>query len=721
MKDKILNILNEQDKAYTAFELKDILGLNTTEEIEEMLKILNALESDLTIYHTNKDKYMAFCHSHLKKGKMSVSEKGYGFIIMTDEPDIYVDKKNLNNAIDGDMVIAEIISKTSGAKLEGRVLRIASRNYGPLVGEYVFNDGNPTIISNDKKFKQKVVLTKESTKDAVDGHIVVANILKELDRNTVLAEITTIIGHKNDVGVDVESIIYKHMFSPKFPDEVLEELKDIPNEVRDEDKVGRRDLTDWTIFTIDGDDTKDIDDAISIKKLENGNYELGVHIADVSYYVKPGTKLYDEAYERGTSVYLVDRVVPMLPHKLSNGICSLNPEVERLAQSCVMEIDSKGHVISHDIFESVIKSKIQMTYKKVNKWLEEGIVEEGYAPYTDNLSLMKELSDVLRANKEARGCIDFDTDEAKILADETGKPIDVVLRERGTGEKMIEDFMIVANETVASHVFYMELPFIYRVHGTPKEEKVNDFLDFISLLGYKVTGKVNIKYSSSIQHVLNQLKDKKEYKILSSLMLRAMQKAVYQPENIGHFGLASKIYTHFTSPIRRFPDTTVHRLLRTYLYQNDQSKKTIDYFKEYLPVLTEHASLKERDAIECEREVEDMKMAEYMIDHVGEEFTGMISGVTSFGMFVELPNMIEGLVHISDISDDYYNYDERSLSLIGQRHKKRYRIGDEVTVICKSASKEGPFIDFEIKKENIKEDEGSKEEKKTEDLGQSSN
>ena len=718
MKDKILNILKENNRTYTAFEIKDALGLNTTEEIRQMLDYLNELESDLSIYHTNKDKYIAFEYSHLKKGKIDVSEKGFGFVLMEDEDDIHVDKEHLNGAQDGDMVIVEIVNKNTGSKKEGRVLRIAKRNYGVLVGEYVYNNGNPSVIISDKKFKQKIVLTKESTKNVVDGHIVLLNVIKELDRNTILAEIKTIIGHKNDVGVDVEAIIYKHMFSPKFPDEVLEELDDIPDVVRPEDKIGRKDLTGKVIFTIDGDDTKDIDDAISINKLKNGNYELGVHIADVSYYVKPGSKLYDEAYERGTSVYLVDRVVPMLPHKLSNGICSLNPGVERLAVSCVMEIDNKGNVARHDIFESVIKSRIQMTYKKVNKWLDDGVIEEGYAPFTNDLSMMKCLADIIRQRRERNGAIDFDTDEAKIIADENGKPIDVVLRERSSGEKMIEDFMIIANETVASHVFYMELPFVYRVHGTPKEEKVNDFLNFVSSLGYKITGKVNIKYPSSIQNVLEQLKDKKEYKILASLMLRSMQKAVYQTDNIGHFGLASKIYTHFTSPIRRFPDTTVHRLLRTYLFKGDESKKTFDYFKEYLPVLADHASQKERDAIECEREVEDMKMAEYMMDHIGEEFTGMISGVTSFGMFVELPNMIEGLVHISDIKGDYYNYDEATMSLVGQKHKKRYRIGDEVTVICTSASKEETFIDFEISSESSEENEGEKkEEEKTKKVG----
>ena len=705
MKNRILNILKEENRAYSAIELKDILGLNTTEEITMMMNTLNELESDLTIYHTNKDKYIDFEYSHLKKGKLDLNDKGYGFVVLKDEPDIYIDAKNINHATDGDFVIAEVISKTSGAKKEGRILRIAKRSYGPLIGEFVNQGGKPTIIPNDKKFKQKVVLTKESTKDCVEGHIVVVNVIKELDRNTVLGEITTIIGHKNDAGVDIEAIIYKHMFSPKFPDEVLEEVEKIPNEVRLEDKKGRRDLTDLTIFTIDGLDTKDIDDAISIKKLKNGNYELGVHIADVSYYVKPGTKLYDEAYERGTSVYLVDRVVPMLPHKLSNGICSLNPGVERLAQSCVMEINSKGKVVSHDIFESVIKSRKQMNYRDVNKWLDEKIVVDGYEEFTSDLTLMKELADILRKQRSIRGAIDFDTDEAKIIADDTGKPIDVVLRERASGEKMIEDFMIAANETVASHIFYMSLPFVYRVHGTPKEEKVNDFLNFVSSLGYKITGKVDINKPYSIQKVLDQLRTKKEYKILSSLMLRAMQKAVYQTDNIGHFGLASKIYTHFTSPIRRFPDTTVHRLLRTYLYENDESKKTIDYFKEYLPVLTEHASLKERDAIDCEREVEDMKMAEYMMDHIGEEYTGMISGVTSFGMFVSLPNMIEGLVHISDIEGDYYNFDETTMSLVGQKHKKRYRIGDEVTVIVKSASKEESFIDFVLKKDDDKNEE----------------
>ena len=705
MKDKIIHFLSKEEKSYTVIDIKDNLGLNTTEELESMFKYLNELESELKIYHTNKDKYMLFEYSHLKKGKISISEKGYGFVLMDPEPDIYVCSKSLNGARDGDMVIVEIIDNSTGAKKEGRVLRIAKRTYGPLIGEIYKEHDVLYLKVHDRKFKQKVVLTKETLENAVEGHIVLAEYKKEIDRDTILADVIKIIGHKNDVGVDVEAIIYKYGFAPNFSDEVLEEVESIPNEVSSSEIVGRKDLRDEIIFTIDGDDTKDIDDAISIKKLENGNYELGVHIADVSYYVKPGTKLYDDAYERGTSVYLVDRVVPMLPHKLSNGICSLNPNVDRLAISCVMEIDTHGSVVSHSIFESVINSKKQMTYKCVNKWIEEGIICDGYEEFTDKLSLMHELAKIVRKKRTAQGSIDFDTDEAKILADENGKAIDVILRERGEGEKLIEDFMIIANETVASHVYWMNLPFIYRVHGTPKEEKVNDFLNFVSSLGYKVKGKLNINHSSSIQRILNQLKDKEEYKILANLMLRAMQKATYEPDNIGHFGLASKIYTHFTSPIRRFPDNTVHRLLRLYLFDNNQSTETINYWKNYMPILAEHTSLKEREAIDCEREVEDMKMAEYMMDHIGEEFAGMISGVQPFGMFVQLPNMIEGLVHISDIPGDYYIYDEKSMSLIGQKSKQRYRVGNTVKVKVISASKEESLIDFELVKDKKEEEQ----------------
>ena len=456
------------------------------------------------------------------------------------------------------------------------------------------------------------------------------------------------------------------------------------------------DLRDKEIFTIDGDDTKDIDDAISIEKLNNGNYKLGVHIADVSYYVHENSPLDEEAYKRGTSCYLANTVIPMLPHELSNGICSLNPGVDRLAISCVMEINDMGEVVNYDIFESLIKSNIQMTYKKVNSILEDNVIPEGYEPYASSLHMMKELSDILRANKVRKGYIDFEIDEPKIITDDKGEAIDVKLRERGTGEKLIEDFMIAANETVARHITYLEYPFIYRVHGEPNEEKINNFLNFVSLLGYSVKRPKKIT-PKSIQELLDSLKETKEYTILSSLLLRSMQKAVYDKNNIGHFGLASKCYTHFTSPIRRYPDTTVHRLLRTYLFNKNINLDTLKYWDQKLVPLALHTSERERASIECEREVDDMKMAEYMEKHIGEEFKGIVSGVMSFGMFIELPNKIEGLIRLDDLRGDYYRYDETTFSLVGNKNKRGYRLGDEVTVIVKAASKANHTIDFILK------------------------
>ena len=489
----------------------------------------------------------------------------------------------------------------------------------------------------------------------------------------------------------------KYEINDTFPEEVIEELDSIPEEVREQDKKGRKDLTDVTIFTIDGDDTKDIDDAISVEKLKNGNYKLGVHIADVSYYVKEGSPLDKEAMDRGTSVYLVDRVIPMLPHKLSNGICSLNPGVERLAISCVMEIDNNGKTVDYEIFPSIIKSRLQMTYKKVNQVIEKNEIPEGYEPFVNDLKLMDELSQIIRKAKINRGYIDFDVDEAKIIVDENCHPTDIVLRNRGRGENLIEDFMIQANECVATHIFYMDLPFIYRVHEYPKEEKIRDFISFVQNLGYTV--KFNTKDISpkAIQNLINQLKDKKEFKVLSSLLLRNMQKAIYLPQNLGHYGLASKCYTHFTSPIRRYPDTTVHRLLRTYLFNDDMSNQTINKWQEKLVYIAENSSFKERESVECEREVEDMKMAEYMEDHIGEEYKGIISGVTNFGMFIQLDNLVEGLIHVNDMKD-YFSFDEVTQSLIGERTKEKFTLGDEVLIKVKAASKEAKTIDFELVK-----------------------
>ena len=695
MEEKILDILNEND-ALTVHEIDSLLGFKSVDELKELLKVLNNLEEELKVYRTRKDKYMLFEKSNLRVGKLLANKKGYGFVDIIGDEDVFVSQDNLNGAIDGDKVIVEITSK-KGLKLEGRILRVVERKLKQFVGTVYYKNNKCKIDLDDKKINLDITIDSAYTLGAVSGHKVLVRLLRRIDNHNYTGAIVKILGHKDDPGVDILSIAAKYEIEDEFPSDVIEQLKDIPDRVLDNEYDGRTDLRDQVIFTIDGDDTKDIDDAISIDKLTNGNYKLGVHIADVSYYVKENTPLDSEAYKRGTSVYLANTVIPMLPHQLSNGICSLNPNVDRLAISCVMEINSKGDIVDYDIFESVIKSRIQMTYKKVNKILEQNEIPDGYEPYADKLRQMQELAHILRENKVRKGYIDFEIDEAKIITNESGEAVDVVLRERGTGEKLIEDFMIAANETVATHITYMNYPFIYRVHGEPNEEKINNFLNFINILGYRVHRPSKIT-PKSMQILLDELKDVKEYSILSSLLLRSMQKAIYDKNNIGHFGLASKCYTHFTSPIRRYPDTTVHRLLRTYLFNKNIDSDTLKYWDQKLIPLAEHTSERERASVECEREVDDMKMAEYMEKHIGEEYTGIVSGVVSFGMFIELPSKIEGLVRIDDLTDDYYRYDETTLSLVGNKNKRGYRLGDEVKVVVASASKLNHTIDFKIKK-----------------------
>ncbi len=698
MKEKILNILKESDKALSIDELDSALNLNTIEETKEFSDALRELEDSYEIYRSNKNRYMLLENSNLRKGILRMNKKGFGFVeVSGEEEDIFVAPDNINKALNNDTVIVEILNKNSGEKREGRIVKTLERDLSTIVGEIYFKKDKGYIIPDDKKLDIQLEIDRDKSHGAVDGHKVVVKILRNITKNRYKGEVVRIIGYKNDPGVDILSIVCKYEINDTFPEEVIEELDSIPEEVREQDKKGRKDLTDVTIFTIDGDDTKDIDDAISIEKLKNGNYKLGVHIADVSYYVKEGSPLDKEAMDRGTSVYLVDRVIPMLPHKLSNGICSLNPGVERLAISCVMEIDSNGKTVDYEMFPSIIKSRLQMTYKKVNQVIEKNEIPEGYEPFVNDLKLMDELSQIIRKAKINRGYIDFDVDEAKIIVDENCHPTDIVLRNRGRGENLIEDFMIQANECVATHIFYMDLPFIYRVHEYPKEEKIRDFISFVQSLGYTV--KFNAKDISpkAIQNLINQLKDKKEFKVLSSLLLRNMQKAIYLPQNLGHYGLASKCYTHFTSPIRRYPDTTVHRLLRTYLFNDDMSNQTINKWQEKLVYIAENSSFKERESVECEREVEDMKMAEYMEDHIGEEYKGIISGVTNFGMFIQLDNLVEGLIHVNDMKD-YFSFDEVTQSLIGERTKEKFTLGDEVLIKVKAASKEAKTIDFELVK-----------------------
>ncbi len=691
MEEKIQTIIESQNKAIT---YEEILAKLAPEEQAYLPEILIKLQKNLQIRVTNKGKYEKFNDRLQKIGTLISHPKGFGFVsIEGEENDYYIARNNMHGAINGDKVVINIIDEQ---KHEAVIKQINERDLNDLlVGEFYVKDNKNFIDLDDDKLNIIIEIDPSKTKGAVAGHKVLVKIDNVVAKsNYYQGEVVKIIGHKDDPGVDIASIAAKYAIFDTFPEAVENELVTIPSAVKPEELNDRLDYRDQIIFTIDGDDTKDIDDAISIEKLDNGHYLLGVHIADVSHYVKEGTALYDEAYNRGTSSYLADRVIPMLPHQLSNGICSLNPNVDRLTISCVMEIDEHGTTINSEINPSVIRSRKQMTYKNVNKIIEEDIIPEGYEPYVDKLKLMAELAKIIRKAKVQKGYIDFDIDEPKIIVDENGQAIDIQRRIRGAGEKLIEDFMIAANEAVATTIYYMELPFIYRVHGLPDEEKIQSFLTFISTLGYKVNANLKKLTSKTIQGILDQLKDKKEYPIFSTMLLRSMQKAIYDAKNIGHFGLASKCYTHFTSPIRRFPDLTVHRLLHTYLFKHKINNETLSYFEQTLPQIAKQSSERERAAVDCERDVTDMKMAEYMMGHLGETYKGFISTVTSFGLFVQLSNLVEGMIRIDDLADDYYIYQEASYSLIGKHNKKRYRLGEEIEVVVDSVNKDKGLINF---------------------------
>lgn len=699
MEEKILNIINSHNKALT---YEDILDKLTDEEIPYLPEVLSKLIRDLKVRLTNKGKYTKFDDKSQKIGTFVANRRGFGFVIIDgEEKDYYISNDNVNGAINGDEVVIKVLDE---GRHEAAILRVNQRNLNNmLVGEFYKKDDKNFLRLDDDKLNIIVEIPEEDAKGAVPGHKVVVKVENKIEKsNYYQGKIIRILGHKDDPGVDILSIAARYQINDVFPEGVISELKSIPDEVSKSELKGRRDLTNEVIFTIDGDDTKDIDDAISIKKLDNGNYLLGVHIADVSHYVKEGTALGDEAYARGTSSYLANTVIPMLPHQLSNGICSLNPNVIRLTLSCVMEIDDKGKLIDSEIFESYIKSRKQMTYKNVNKILNENVIPEGYEEFVSDLRLMAELSKIIRKHKLEKGYIDFDVPEPKIITDENGKAIDIQKRVQDTGENLIEDFMIMANETVASTISYMDLPFIYRVHGLPDEEKIRSFLSFINILGYKVNANLKNITPKTIQNILGQLKDKKEYNVLSSMLLRSMQKAVYDSVNIGHFGLASKFYTHFTSPIRRFPDLTVHRLLRTYLFNHNIDNQTIDYYNSTLPEIAKHSSEREMAATQCERDVDDMKMAEYMEDHIGEVYKGIVSTVTNYGIYVELPNLVEGMIKIDQLDDDYYFYDESTFSLVGKRSKKRYMLGQSIEIVVDGVIKDKGLINFRLYKKGDK-------------------
>lgn len=696
MEKEILKWLSQDDYlGMDVDELATALGFDTSEKFKELVKCLVKLEDEKAIVRGVANRYFLPDRTGIIVGTVQLNPRGFAFIrVGEDIDDIYVGERNLHGALNNDKVKIKIDGKQRGSSLEGEVIEIIERGQNQVVGLVKQIKGQFYLSVDDNKFGSLVLLTG-NRQGAMEGHKVVAKITSF--EQPITGEVTKILGHRNDPGVDILSVVARYDISTEFNEEVIDELAKIPDEVADKDKLGRVDLRDELIVTIDGDDAKDLDDAISLKRLKNGNYQLSVHIADVSHYVTEGSTIDKEAVNRGTSVYLVDRVIPMLPHKLSNGICSLNPHVDRLCISCIMEINTHGDVVDHQIVPSVIHSSARMTYNNVNKILDgDKATTKRYEDIYKLFFQMEKLAIILRTKRNKKGAIDFDVDEAKVLVDEQGVPTDVVLRTRGISERIIEEFMLVANETVAEHFYWLQVPFIYRVHEHPKKKKLLNFATIASVLGYRIKGSLDHVYPKELSSLIESTKGKPEHSVISTLLLRCMQKARYDAQCLGHYGLADEYYTHFTSPIRRYPDLLVHRLIRTYAFEKKMDGETIHHFSEVVPLLAESSSNREIDAVNCERDVMSMKMAEYMQSHIGQEYEGIVSSITAFGMFVELPNTIDGLVHVSTLKDDYYHYDAQHLQLVGERTGHTYRMSDHVRIKVVSASKLDGQIDFEI-------------------------
>ncbi|AYV73884.1 ribonuclease R [Bacillus sp. PK3-056] len=700
--EKLLTYMKDEAyKPLTVQELEEAFGIEDSSHFKDFVKALVQMEEKGLVVRTRSNRYGLPEKMNLIRGKLAGHAKGFAFVIPEEQgmDDIFIPPNEVKTALNGDIVLARVTSESSGQRREGTIVRIIERGVQQIVGTYSESKHFGFVIPDDKKIATDIFIPKGSTKGSIEGHKVVVKLTSYPEgRKNAEGEVVKILGHKNDPGVDILSVIHKHGLPLAFPDNVLEQANNAPDTIDEEEIANRRDLRNETIVTIDGADAKDLDDAVTVTMLENGNYKLGVHIADVSYYVTENSPIDVEAEERGTSVYLVDRVIPMIPHRLSNGICSLNPKVDRLTLSCEMEITSDGEVVSHEIFQSVIKTTERMTYADVNSILHDKDEElrakyEGLVPMFER---MEDLAAILRKKRMTRGAIDFDFKESKVIVDEDGKPQDVILRERSVAEKLIEEFMLVANETVAEHFHWMQVPFIYRIHEDPKEEKLRRFFEFITNFGYIVKGTANSVHPRALQEIIESVQGTPEEMVISTVMLRSMQQAKYYPESLGHFGLSTEFYTHFTSPIRRYPDLIVHRLIRTYLIEGDISSATQEKWNSRLTEIAEHSSSMERRSVEAERETDELKKSEYMLDKIGEEYDGIISSVTNFGMFVELTNTIEGLVHVSYMTDDYYRYDERHFAMIGERTGKVFRIGDEITVRVVNVNKEERAIDFEI-------------------------
>ena len=695
-KAMLVSLMNEE--AYVPMKLKELaILLNVPKEQREELKqVLNLLLAEGKISVSKKGKF-GKAEAFALVGVFSGNARGFGFVaIEGQEEDVFIPADRTGGALHGDRVQIVIDSEGRGGRPEGTVVRILEHANETLVGTYEKGKGYGFVIPDNQRISKDIFIPQGCSQGAVSGHKVMVKIRDFGEKKGKKPEgvITEILGHIHDPGVDILSIVRAYNLPEDFPGAVKNQLKQIPDEVKKDSWAGRKDLRDLPTVTIDGEEAKDLDDAISIERAGDG-YLLGVHIADVSHYVQEHTPLDEEAFKRGTSVYLVDRVIPMLPHKLSNGICSLNEGEDRLALSCLMEIDSQGNVTGHEIAETVIRSNRRMTYTAVNAIVtdHDPQVTAEYAEFAEMFLLMKELADILRKKRHARGSIDFDFPESKIVLDEKGKPLEIKAYERNAATRIIEDFMLLANETVAEDYFWQELPFLYRTHDKPDEDRMKRLGTFINNFGYVLRMPGGQVYPKEIQKLLDKVEGTPEELLISRLTLRSMKQAKYTTENTGHFGLAARYYTHFTSPIRRYPDLQIHRIIKESLHGGLTGKR-ISHYEKILPQVAVQTSALERRADEAERETDKLKKVQYMERFIGQEFEGVISGVTSWGFYVELPNTVEGLVHISELRDDYYVFLEERYELSGEMTGKTYKLGQTIRVQLTGCDRFSKTIDF---------------------------
>ena len=704
-KERILAYM--ESEGYVPIKRRDMRAMLSVpqEDREKFESLINELIAEGRVFETKKGKLASPKDLQMATGTFIGHARGFGFVTPdAGGEDIFIPASETMGAMQKDRVLYKMLHKAEkGKKADGVIVRILERGQQRIVGTFeAGSKGYGFVVADDKKIAKDIFISRENTKGAVTGHKVVVEITDYgEDRRNPEGKVIEILGHINDPGVDILSVIRRYELAVEFPEEVYAEIEHLGTEVAEADKKGREDLRDLLTITIDGADAKDLDDAVSLKRLGNGNFELGVHIADVSHYVRENTALDKEAYARGTSVYLVDRVIPMLPHKLSNGICSLNPHVDRLALSCLMEVNGRGEVVSHRILESVINSDYRMTYTAVREILEDGTpaLLEQYAEILPMLEDMEELRQILGEKRRKRGSVNFDLPESKIILDENGKPIDIKPYEKSIATNMIEEFMLVCNETIAENSFWQEMPFMYRSHQEPDEDKLEKMEQFLRGFGYYLRKRDGEIHPRELQKVLQKAEETDEERIITRMVLRSMMQARYTAENGGHFGLAAKYYCHFTSPIRRYPDLEIHRMIKKMLHGELDEKASV-YYRRKMPDWAKHCSKQERVAEDAERDTDALKKVEFMEDKVGQIYEGIISGVTNWGIYVELPNTIEGMVALSQMDDDYYEFDEKKMLVFGKRTKKSYRLGDKVVVSVAKVDRMMGTIDFAFAEEN---------------------